>query len=113
MKTSAYYPYRSEAARDSCFALFDTVAAREWPIVSEERTVSTSYGPTFVRISGPTSTPPLVLLAGAATTSLMWRRISRHYPPGTALSLSTRSETGRSFCTRPLPLFQRPPRLAE
>jgi pimeloyl-ACP methyl ester carboxylesterase len=32
----------------------------------------TSYGRTFVRISGPTGAPPLVLLPGAGSTSLMW-----------------------------------------
>ena len=44
----------------------------EWPSAWEERTVPTTYGATFVRTSGPATAPPLVLLPGAATTSLMW-----------------------------------------
>ena len=72
MSTSAYYPYRSVAVRDSFFAYYDSLAARQWPVASEERMAPTSYGQTFVRITGPASAPPLVLLPGAVTTSLMW-----------------------------------------
>ena len=34
--------------------------------------VETSHGHTFVRISGPAEAPPLVLLPGSASNSLMW-----------------------------------------
>jgi len=34
--------------------------------------VDTSFGQTFVRISGPDGAPPLVLIHGANATSLMW-----------------------------------------
>jgi len=34
--------------------------------------VETSFGQTYVRISGPSEAPPLVLLPGANTTSLLW-----------------------------------------
>ena len=72
MEACPYSPYRSEAARDSCFRYLDSLAARVWPIVSEERRVATTYGATMVRVSGPGTAPPLVLLHGAGTTSLMW-----------------------------------------
>jgi pimeloyl-ACP methyl ester carboxylesterase len=103
METCTYSPYRSEAARDSCFAYLDSRAAREWPIASQERTVPTSYGPTFVRISGPTSAPPLVLLPGAATPSLMWvpniQALSAQYH---TFAVDQIGDFGRSICTKPL-----------
>jgi len=105
MRTSAYYPYRSEAARDFCFAYFDSLAAREWPIASEERTVPTMYGATFLRISGPSGAPPLVLLPGAATTSLMWapniQALSAEYQ---TFAVDQIGDFGRSICTKPLRL---------
>ena len=99
----AYYPYRSQAIRDSCLAFYESLAAREWPIQSEACTVPTPYGPTFVRISGPPEAPPLVLLHGAGSTSLMWR------PNVLALSAGHRTyaidqmeEVGLSTCTQPV-----------
>ena len=53
-------------------ALYDE-AADSWPVTSECRMVDTSYGQTFVRISGPVNAPPLVLLPGSVHCSLMWR----------------------------------------
>lgn len=103
VRIPAYYPYRSEAARDYCFKYFASRAAREWPIVSEERMVATSYGSTFVRVSGPANAPPLVLLPGAASTSLMWapnaRALSAEYQ---TFAVDRTGEIGRSTCTRPL-----------
>lgn len=46
--------------------------AKAWPVPVEERTVETSWGRTFMRISGPADAPPLVLLPGGGTSSLMW-----------------------------------------
>jgi pimeloyl-ACP methyl ester carboxylesterase len=68
----AYFPYRSSAARDSFLAYYDSLAGEQWPVASAERIVPTSYGDTFVRITGPADAPPLVLLPGAVATSLMW-----------------------------------------
>jgi pimeloyl-ACP methyl ester carboxylesterase len=94
--------YRSEAARDECFAWIDAQAKREWPVSSESRTVPTSFGPTFVRISGPPGGFPLVLLPGVATSSLMWA------PNVEAFSAAFRTyavdrigDFGKSLCTRP------------
>ncbi len=50
MNTAEYYPYRNAAARDLCFRYLDGLAARLWPIVSEERMVPTTFGATFVRV---------------------------------------------------------------
>jgi pimeloyl-ACP methyl ester carboxylesterase len=35
--------------------------------------VTNSYGQTFVRISGPKNAPPIVLLPGGGTSSLIWK----------------------------------------
>jgi pimeloyl-ACP methyl ester carboxylesterase len=45
---------------------------RRWPAASEERTVPTRLGDTFVVASGPAAAPPLVLLHGSGGTSAMW-----------------------------------------
>ena len=92
-----------EAARDLCFAYVDSQAAREWPIASEERTVPTTYGATFVRISGPTSAPPIVLLPGVATTSLMWApNIQARSAEYHSFAVDQIGDFGRSVCTRPV-----------
>lgn len=72
MKTSECHPFRSAKAKAEYLALYDE-AAKSWPVTSECRTVDTSYGQTFVRVSGPVDALPLVLLPGAGGCSLMWR----------------------------------------
>jgi pimeloyl-ACP methyl ester carboxylesterase len=67
-----YHPFRSEIAKEEYLAYYDALS-EEWPIDSENRMVSTSYGQTFVRISGPEDAPPIVLLPGGGTSSLMWK----------------------------------------
>ena len=101
METSTYYPYRSEQARDLCFSYLDSLAVQQWPVAAETRTVPTTYGPTFVRVSGPPSAPPVLLLHGAGATSLMWA------PNIAALSAECRvfavdqvGEFGRSLCVK-------------
>jgi pimeloyl-ACP methyl ester carboxylesterase len=67
-----YHPFRSEKAKKEYLDYYSAKSA-EWPLASEERMVSTSYGQTFVRISGPPDAPPVVLLPGGGTSSLMWK----------------------------------------
>ena len=71
MEMSAYHPFRSAKAKEQYLKLYD-VRAKRWPVVSDSRTVDTSYGQTFVRINGPVYAPTVVLLPGANATSLMW-----------------------------------------
>jgi len=71
VELSEYHPFRSPAKKERYLAHYDARAER-WPVVSETRMVDTSWGPTFVRISGPADGPPLVLLPGSNASSLMW-----------------------------------------
>ena len=97
MSIPAYFPFRSAAVRDSYFAYYDSLALK----ASEKRMVPTSYGETFVRITGPADAPPLVLLPGAVATSLMWA------PNIRALSAACRTfavdqlgDVGRTTCIK-------------
>jgi len=67
VELSAYHPFRSQAKKERYLAHYDARAER-WPVASVTRTVETTYGPTFVRISGPDDGSPLVLLPGANAT---------------------------------------------
>jgi pimeloyl-ACP methyl ester carboxylesterase len=69
--TSEFHPFRSPGAKARFLALYEAME-RDWPVESELETVGTSHGRTFVRITGPDSAPPLVLLHGAGGSSLHW-----------------------------------------
>jgi pimeloyl-ACP methyl ester carboxylesterase len=71
IEVTEYHPFRTAEARERFLTLYDQRAQR-WPVPSENRTVSTSHGTTFVRISGPVGAPPLVLLHGVSGNSLQW-----------------------------------------
>jgi len=68
---SGSHPFRSARAKVRFLDLYDRKAER-WPIASESRMVETSFGRTFLRISGPEDAPPLVLLHGIGGSSLQW-----------------------------------------
>jgi len=71
MQMAGHHPFRSQGAKERYLKMYDS-RAKLWPVPSEDRMVETSFGQTFVRISGPLDAPPLVLLPGANTTSLHW-----------------------------------------
>lgn len=67
----AYYPFKSEKAKQSYLSYYDD-RARDWPVDSDTITVQTSWGSTFIRVSGPEAAPALVLLPSTSSTSLIW-----------------------------------------
>jgi pimeloyl-ACP methyl ester carboxylesterase len=71
MEMSDGHPFRSTEAKERYLA-FEGTMVRRWPIVSEERLVKTSFGSTFIRISGPSDAPPLILLPGGGSNSYIW-----------------------------------------
>jgi len=101
MKES-YHPFRSEKAKETYLAYYDEHAKR-WPVALEEKLARTTFGQTFVRVSGPQDGPPLVLLPGDTENSLAW------IPQIAALSVDYRIyaldhifDNGRSIYTRPM-----------
>lgn len=72
MTAALYHPFRSSEAQAEYLAHYAQEEAM-WPIPSVGQLVETSYGRTFVRISGPIDAPPLVLFPGAGGCSLQWR----------------------------------------
>jgi hypothetical protein len=100
MEISAYHPFRSAEAR-ARYLRFDEKIAQQWPIVSEEKMVETSFGQTFMRITGPPDAPPLVLLPGGGANSLLWRfnikTLSEHFR---TYALDNIYDYGRSVYTR-------------
>jgi len=103
MSMPTYFPYRSEAAKDSYLAYYDSLALKRWPVASEKRVVATSYGETFVRITGPADAPPLVLLPGAVATSLMWAPNIRELSEACrTYAVDMIGDVGRTTCTKPV-----------
>ncbi len=66
-----YHPFKSHDAKSKYLEFYDK-KAEQWPVASENIYIDTSFGQTFVRISGPENAPPLVLLQGDSVTSLDW-----------------------------------------
>jgi pimeloyl-ACP methyl ester carboxylesterase len=82
MTTASFYPFRSAEAKAEYEAICQKWAMR-WPASAETTTLETASGRTFVRACGRTADPPLVLLPGARSGSLMWTphvaALSAHY----------------------------------
>jgi len=70
-KLPSYHPFKSAKAEEQYLNYYGS-RAKKWPVASESKFVETSFGKTFVRISGPTGAPPLVLLPSASASSLIW-----------------------------------------
>ncbi len=71
MELNEYHPFRSLQAKES-YLKFEAEMGKKWPLKSDERLVETSFGKTFMRISGPIDAPPLVLLPGGGCNSTIW-----------------------------------------
>lgn len=71
MELNDYHPFRSPEAKAEFLARYET-RVKLWPIPSETTTIETSYGSTFVRMSGPVDGSPLVLLHGHSENGLNW-----------------------------------------
>lgn len=97
-----YHPFRSDEARERYLTLYD-MRAKKWPVPSESIMADTSYGQTYVRISGPAAAPPLVLLHGGSGNSLQWipniQDLSEHYK---TYAVDNIYDYGRSVYTRPM-----------
>jgi pimeloyl-ACP methyl ester carboxylesterase len=81
-KLPAYHPFKSLKAQEQYLHYYDS-RAKEWPVASEVKLVETSFGKTFVRISGQPNSPVLVLMPSVGAPSLMWlpniKGLSEHF----------------------------------
>jgi pimeloyl-ACP methyl ester carboxylesterase len=105
MPQQPFYPFKSEAAKAEyeayCASFFKT-----WPAGSETRLLESDSGQTFVRICGRAGDPPLVLLSGARSGSLMWTNmITELAARFRCYALDTIGDAGFSVIRRP---FKKP-----
>lgn len=95
------HPFKSEQAKEKYLAFYDELA-KLWPVASKNKYIETSYGQTFVRISGSEDKPPLILLPGDTENSLSWipqiQDFSEHYK---TYALDNIYDYGRSIYSRP------------
>jgi pimeloyl-ACP methyl ester carboxylesterase len=97
-----YHPFKSQVAKETYLAHYNE-HAKHWPVASEERMVKTSFGQTFVRISGPEDGPPLVLLSGDTENSLAWIPQIAAFSEGyRTYAVDNIYDNGRSVYTRPI-----------
>ncbi len=94
------HPFRSAAAKAQYLSLYE-LRANKWPVDSDTRFVNTTYGQTFVRISGPDDAPVLVLLHGGGGDSMQWipniEALSKRF---TVYAVDNIYDFGRSIYTR-------------
>lgn len=100
MKQFDYYPFRSEAAKRRYLERYNERAAA-WPVPSEERIVDTSFGRTFIRVSGHGAAPPLIMLPGVGSPGLLFSAnvasLSQHFQ---TIAVDNIHDFGRSVETR-------------
>jgi pimeloyl-ACP methyl ester carboxylesterase len=101
-KLPAHYPFRSESKKNQYLKYYDT-RAKKWPVRSDTLTIQTSYGKTFLRVSGPKEALPLVLLPSTSASSLIWlpniKTLSEKYR---VYAVDNIYDFGRSVNTRPI-----------
>lgn len=96
-----FAPFRSEAARERYLARYELRSAA-WPVPSEERVVDTSFGQTFVRISGPAEGAPVLMLPGIGSPGLSLAATVRGLSgPLRTYVIDNIHDVGRSVETRP------------
>lgn len=81
--------------------MYDRTLA-QWPVAYETIQISTRHGSTFVIASGMTDAPPLPLLHGAGTNSMMWANdISAYSQNHRVYAIDLPGEPGKSDSNRP------------
>ncbi|WP_158847667.1 alpha/beta fold hydrolase [Saccharothrix deserti] len=94
--------FANEQARRRYHEVYDSVL--DWPVPATDVTVPTSFGPTYLRRSGNTDQPPLVLLPGMSATSLSWQpHVAELSERHLVYAVDPIGEAGRSEQTAPMP----------
>ena len=68
---SPCHPFKTQKAKAAYLKHYDD-RAKTWPVPSTSKMVNTSFGKTFVRISGPDGGKPIVLMHGVGGNSFQW-----------------------------------------
>ena len=66
-----YHPFKSQKAKEKFYELYNDLE-KQWPVPSQTVIKDTSYGRTFIRISGSEEASPLVLLHPGGSNSMSW-----------------------------------------
>ncbi len=94
---SPCHPFKTQKAKEEYLKLYDD-RAKKWPVPSTTKMVNTSYGKTFVRISGLDGGEPLVLMHGVGGNSLQWmsniESLSKQYK---VFAIDNINDNGRSI----------------
>ena len=95
-------PFKSAAARTRYLERY-ALRARAWPVPSEERVVPTSFGQTFVRVSGPPHGVPVLALPGIGSTGLSLAPVVAGLSgPRRTFVIDNIHDVGRSVETKPV-----------
>lgn len=101
-RVSATLPFKSNAARAKYLERY-ALRAKAWPVPSEERVVPTSFGQTFVRVSGEGRGKPLLMLPGVGSPGLSLGALAGALSQTrTTYVLDNIHDTGRSLETKPV-----------
>lgn len=99
---SPYHPFKSEQAKNEYLKLYDA-RVKKWPVESTTIMVNTSFGKTYVRVSGSGNMPPLVLMHGAGGNSLQWmpnvKSLSKYFR---VYAVDNVYDNGRSIPSKPM-----------
>ena len=93
--------YKSDKAREKALASYEEILT-QWPVPYENRVVETTFGETYIIVSGAQESKPLVLLHGGGGNSTMWidnvATLSKHFR---VYAIDIIGEAGKSAGTRP------------
>jgi pimeloyl-ACP methyl ester carboxylesterase len=102
LTSKPYHPFRSERTKRRYLARYNERAAA-WPVPSEERFVDTSFGSTFVRVSGPAGAPPVVMLPGIGSPGLLFvANVAALSQDFQTFAVDNIHDVGRSIETHPV-----------
>lgn len=93
--------YKSDKARDKALTCYENIL-NHWPVVYEQRVITTSFGETYCMVSGSRGAKSLVLLHGGGGNSTMWSynvaALSKYFQ---VYAIDIIGEAGKSSGTRP------------